>query len=115
MSELHDRSQMGADRELPDPQMNPARRYRLLREGDLKLVAASGGTHFLYDLSVDPDELRDVSSERPADLARMIARLEEVQTSLALPALDAPLAVGEDAPDLDAATQEQLRSLGYIE
>ncbi len=115
LSELHDRSQMGADRELSDPQMKPGRRYRLLREGSLKLVAVSDGTHLLYDLAADPDESRDLSSERPADLARMVSRLEDVQSSLGLPALDAPLATGEDAPALDAATQEQLRALGYIE
>jgi arylsulfatase A-like enzyme len=115
VSELHDRSQMGARRELPDPQMKMSSRWRLLREGNLKLVASSDGTNLLYDLSVDPDESRDLSAERPEDLARMVARMAEVQISLALPALDAALAIGEDAPELDAATQEQLRLLGYIE
>jgi hypothetical protein len=43
----------------------------------------------------------------------MRARLEEAR--LDLPALGAPLAVGEDAPELDEATREQLRALGYAE
>lgn len=98
-----------------DPQMQADRRYRLLREGSLKLVETSHGEHFLYDLAADPGETRDLAAERPGDLARMSARLEEVCARLDLPALDAPLAVGEDAPELDEATREQLRALGYAE
>jgi hypothetical protein len=41
--------------------------------------------------------------------------MEAVRASLGLPALDAPLAVGEAAPELDEATREQLRALGYAE
>jgi len=98
-----------------DPQMQADRRYRLLREGTLKLVETSRGERFLYDLAADPDETRDLAAERPGELARMRARLEEARASLGLPALDAPLALGEDAPELDEATREQLRALGYAE
>ena len=69
----------------------------------------------LYDLASDPGETRDVAGEQPAALARMRARLLEVQSALGLPDLDAPLAVGAEAPELDAATREQLRALGYAE
>jgi hypothetical protein len=78
-------------------------------------VATSKGGHLLYDLAADPKETREISGEDPARLARMQARLAEVEKSLGLPALDAPLAVGEDAPELDEATKEQLKALGYAE
>jgi hypothetical protein len=45
----------------------------------------------------------------------MQARLEEARVSLGLPPLDAPLAGADDAPELDAATVERLRALGYAE
>jgi arylsulfatase A-like enzyme len=105
----------GSPRAWPDPQMDSSLRYRLLREGSLKLVATSAGGHLLYDLAVDPGETRDVAAERPDDLARMTARLAEVDEQLGLPALDAPLAAGDGAPELDEATRAQLRALGYAE
>jgi arylsulfatase A-like enzyme len=115
LAELHDTSAMGDFAERPDPQMRGHRRYRLLREGPIKLVATSRGEHFLYDLAADPGETRDLAGERPELLARMQARLHEVESRLELPALDAPLAVGEAAPELDAETRERLRELGYAE
>jgi arylsulfatase A-like enzyme len=114
-SELHDMTAMAPVESWPDPQMQVGRRYRLYREGTLKLVTTSKGESFLYDLAVDPRESRDLSKKRPEDLARMQARLAEVQLALALPELDAPLAAGSEAPELDAATQENLRALGYVE
>jgi arylsulfatase A-like enzyme len=116
LSELHamqDLTAQGPRR--ADPQMQSDRRYRLLREGSLKLVESSKGEALLYDLVADPGETRDLAAERPADLARLRARMEAVRASLGLPALDAPLAVGEAAPELDEATREQLRALGYAE
>ncbi len=115
LSELHDASEMGGERHFPDPQMRTGRRYRLLRDGNLKLVETSTGDQLLYDLATDPDESRDLSAERPADLARMVARMEQARAQLDLPELAAPLVTGEDAPELDAATREQLRALGYLE
>jgi arylsulfatase A-like enzyme len=116
LSELHAMQDLTAEGpRRADPQMQADRRYRLLREGSLKLVESSQGEALLYDLAADPGETRDLAAERPADLARLRARMEEVQASLALPALDAPLAVGEAAPELDEATREQLRALGYAE
>jgi arylsulfatase A-like enzyme len=116
LAELHDVSEMSRGvRSRPDPQMQGDRRYRLLREGDLKLVASSKGDFLLYDLAADPAESRDLSAERPEALAQMQARLEEAQVSLGLPPLDAALAASDDAPALDAATVERLRALGYAE
>jgi arylsulfatase A-like enzyme len=116
LSELHRVESIGGEiQQRADPQMQGDRRYRLLREGTLKLVETSQGDSFLYDLATDPAETRDLAAERPGELARMRARLEEVRIRLELPALDAPLAVGEDAPELDEATREQLRALGYAQ
>ena len=116
LSELHSAAEMGlGDPEVKDPQMDGKLRYRLLREGSLKLVTTSAGGSFLYDLAADPKETRDLAADDPARLARMQARLAEVEQELQLPALDAPLAVGEDAPELDDATKEQLKALGYAE
>ncbi len=98
-----------------DPQMHRDRRYRMFREGSLKLVTSSEGDALLYDLAADPQETRDVASERPADLLRMQARLAVVQGRLGLPDLDAPLAVEGEAPALDEATRERLRELGYAQ
>ncbi len=106
---------MGMLRDLPDPQMQTGRRYRLFREGSLKLVTSSKGEALLYDLASDPAESRDLATERPADLAHMQQRLAAVAADLDLPDLDAAPAAGDDAPKLDAATQEQLRALGYSE
>jgi arylsulfatase A-like enzyme len=114
LAELHDAASMGATGR-PDPQMQSERRYRLLREGPYKLVTTSKGESLLYDLDADPGETRDIAREQPETLARMQARLAEVQGQLGLPDLDAPLAVGDEAPELDASTREQLRALGYTE
>jgi hypothetical protein len=81
----------------------------------LKLVTSSKGDALLYDLAADPGETRDLAAERPADLARMQARLAEVSAEIGLPAIDAPLATEGAAPELDAATRERLRELGYVE
>jgi arylsulfatase A-like enzyme len=115
LSELHRSTEMGATREWPDPQMKPDLRYRLLREGDLKLVETSAGQHLLYDLASDPKETRDLAAERPADLARLTARLEAARTQLGLPTLDQDPGSAASAPELDEATKEQLRALGYAE
>ncbi|MGH0030523.1 MAG: sulfatase family protein [Myxococcota bacterium] len=115
LAELHDASAMTGARSWDDPQMQSGRRWRLLRHGDLKLVTSSEGEALLYDLAADPSESRDLSAERPQDAARMRAELDRVLAALDLPALDAPLALGAEAPALDDATRDQLRALGYSE
>jgi arylsulfatase A-like enzyme len=116
LSELHTALEMNlGSTEVKDPQMDGRLRYRLLREGSLKLVVTSKGDRLLYDLAADPKETREIAGEDPARLAKMAARLAAVEQELKLPALDAPLAVGEDAPELDDATKEQLKALGYAE
>jgi arylsulfatase A-like enzyme len=115
LSELHVSRELAVDRSLRDPQMENDRRYRLLRAGSLKLVSTSKGERFLYDLRVDPRETRDLAGERPEDLAAMTGRLARVEQELGLPALDAAIAADGEAPELDAATRERLRALGYAD
>jgi len=115
LSELHQSRELAPDSPSPDPQMKSDRRYRLLREGSFKLVTTSQGETFFYDLSADPGETRDLSAERPADVSVMRARLARVEEEIGLPALDAPIEVTGDKPELDEATRERLRALGYAE
>jgi len=115
LSELHVNREIRSGSAAPDPQMQSDRRYRLLREGSFKLVASSKGESFFYDLSADPGETRDLSAERTADVSAMRARMAQVEKEIGLPELDAPVAAGAEAPELDAATREQLRALGYAD
>lgn len=115
LSELHVFKGFAGVSARPDPQMNPDRRYRVLREGNLKLVTSSKGDPFLYDLAADPGETRDRSAERPEDVAKLLARLAQVEEEIGLPALDAPIADREKPPEVDAATRDRLRALGYTE
>jgi arylsulfatase A-like enzyme len=115
LSELHVSRELATDTSRSDPQMKSDRRYRLLREGSLKLVETSKGEAFLYDLSADPAETRDLAAERPAELAAMRARMASVQQEIRLPAIDAEVTGGGAQPQLDEATRERLRELGYAE
>jgi arylsulfatase A-like enzyme len=115
LSELHVFRELGGSPPRPDPQMQADRRFRLLRDGSLKLVVSSKGDRFLYDLAADPGETHDLSTQRPADLARLLARMQQVQEQIGLPALDAPLADGGKPQEVDAATRERLRALGYTQ
>jgi arylsulfatase A-like enzyme len=102
-------------RALPDPQMDGDLRYRALRVDSYKLVETSQGDTFLFDLASDPSESRDLALERPAELARMRGELERARSMLSLPHLDADLGAPEALPELDEATTERLRQLGYVE
>jgi arylsulfatase A-like enzyme len=79
-----------------------------------KLVVGSDGSEALYDLEVDPQELRPLAPETlpPEALERLRAR---VAASLAL---DDGLPSGSDddlgAPEMDETALEALRSLGYV-
>ncbi len=115
LSELFDARDLAPPRDRPDIQMQAGRRYRLLREGNLKLVTTSQGEAFLYDLTTDPTESRDLAPERPEAVNQMLAKLEAIQEANQIPDLDAELATGESAPELDEATKANLRALGYIE
>ncbi|MBK9365802.1 MAG: sulfatase-like hydrolase/transferase [Deltaproteobacteria bacterium] len=78
-----------------------------LRVGDLRVVRS--GRDRLYDLSADPQELHDVSAERPEELARTQAALTAY-----VEAHTGPLAAAGPRA-LDAETQALLSQLGYVD
>jgi arylsulfatase A-like enzyme len=100
--------------ETKDPLSKPDRRYRTYRSGTLKLVETSKGDLLLFDLAADPSEEHDLAATRPADLARMKAELASWVARLHLPAIDAASGPAP-APELDPATRERLKALGYAE
>jgi arylsulfatase A-like enzyme len=94
---------------------NPDRRYRTYRSGTLKVVQTSKGDTYLFDLAADPHEDHDVAASRPADLARVKAELVAWAEKLHLPAIDAAGGGPPPATELDPATRERLKALGYAE
>lgn len=71
----------------------------------------------LYDLATDPFERRDVSAERPDDVARLRARLIEhlVETNRWLRELGLEADGGEAAPEITPEERRRLEALGYLE
>ncbi len=89
------------------------RRIRALVRGDQKLIWGADGRHQLYDLALDPLELRDLAAlDSKRDLlSELIGTLERTLAThrgAALPATDTP----DSHPDPAAA--EALRTLGYL-
>lgn len=92
---------------------DPRALCKSLVEWPLKLMLfrdRAGDRYALFDLETDPGETTDLSRDRPADAARLRARLWEVfdprralgNTPLARPAI------------VDAGSRDLLRSLGYV-
>jgi arylsulfatase A-like enzyme len=104
----------GAERDMGDPLMYGNRRYRAFRSEGWKLVETSESEAFLFDLRSPAGETRDVAQSQPRQLASLQAALASARADLGLPSLDA-VEVGEAAPELDEATRERLRQLGYLE
>jgi arylsulfatase A-like enzyme len=76
--------------------------YRLIRRETYP------GKPLLYDLSVDPDEQRNIAAAEPARVAELDAKIDEL--------LSRPAATWGKAPvvDLDEMKKNQLRRLGYV-
>jgi arylsulfatase A-like enzyme/Tfp pilus assembly protein PilF len=79
---------------------------RVLFEGPLKYI--HGPRQELYDLSADPQELRNLAAERPADKERM----ERVLASFL--AKNASASIGDAVHEVDPATRDRLAALGYL-
>lgn len=86
--------------------------YRLksVQVGDLRMIRWPGPLEKVFDISTDPGELTDISKDRPDAHAMLKGKLDEfvIQNP---PAGDG----GTGVPEMDAATKEKLRSLGYIQ
>jgi len=83
------------------------RRLQSYQIGALKLIRDDRGAAELYDLSEDPRELRDLSAERPEDVARLSAELDAWARSR-------PAARSLDEVEMDDATRSELEALGYL-
>lgn len=76
-------------------------------EGDLKLVHdLATGRSLLFDLRADPDEKRNLASERTGDVARLRAHVDACRD---------PRGATRAETDVSPETQERLRSLGYAD
>ena len=82
---------------------------RAIRQGDEKLILSDDGSTQLFDLAADPDETTDLSEREPA-------RRDELRSQITRLLIGPERGVHErSAPtvELDAATLEELRALGY--
>jgi arylsulfatase A-like enzyme len=77
-----------------------------VREGPYRLVRAHEAKGLLYDRGNDPREQVDISDDKPEVLARLQALVDEY-----LERPPAPWSASD--VELDDATLEQLRALGY--
>ena len=98
-----------------DPQMLSGQHLRAYRSGSWKLVETNRGGPFLFDLARDPTEARNLAAARPEEVQRLSAELEAARVRLALPKLG-EIGGRTSAPthELDEATQQRLRELGYL-
>ena len=79
---------------------------RAVRRGSEKLVwCPSGVGPALFDVGVDPGETRDLSGERPEVVGELLSAAKAWSAD----------AAGGAAVDVDAATAERLKALGYAE
>jgi arylsulfatase A-like enzyme len=74
--------------------------------GDEKLVREPDGSEALYDLRADPDELTDLSAERPAAVGRLSGLLDEW-------IMRHPVDKIGVAPELSPERLDALKQLGY--
>ncbi len=86
------------------------RRLRAIRQEQHKLIWSSKGDHELYDMTEQPLEMHNLFDGLPETAQELLEQLETVVERLERPAAPRP----EPAP-LDRETEEQLRSLGYIQ
>jgi arylsulfatase A-like enzyme len=80
-----------------------------VREGDMKYIGLESGIEYLYDLSNDPQEQRDLSTARPADVERFRAHRDAWTIRRA----EQPTYESGDVADQEIT--DHLRVLGYIE
>jgi arylsulfatase A-like enzyme len=95
------------------PQFDPEPWLRSLRayyEEPYKLIRGSDGRHELYNLEVDPGELRNLIEEQPRIARRLTADSQSYIDSLRKPASPRP----QDVTLMDEETRRRLEALGYL-
>ena len=84
---------------------------RSLEDARHKLIhyerTRDGSTELLFDRSADPDEQRDLRSDRPAELAAMREKLGAIRRGTA--------PMEGDHVEIDESMRARLRELGYLE
>jgi arylsulfatase A-like enzyme len=83
------------------------RRLRSIQVGRYKLIVSDRGEPELYDLDADPEETEDLTAAHPEIVSELAAELSKWVDARAA-------AAGSEAPEMDAETLENLRSLGYL-
>lgn len=83
------------------------RRLRAIRRGDWKFIRGSDGTEWLFDLSEDPDEMRNLSGKRPERQNDLVAALDDWTATLP--------SVTNEAVEMDTVTKARLEDLGYLQ
>jgi arylsulfatase A-like enzyme len=93
----------------PLPAMSKKGDWRAIHSGELKFLWNSLGNHRLYDLASDPGERSNLYRRRAKDAKRLEEELLSYLASLPPP--------GDAGPEreVDSATIEALKGLGYIE
>jgi arylsulfatase A-like enzyme len=84
------------------------RSLRAIRSAEYKLIRGSDGAHELYHVASDPGERKEVSEERPEEVAELETRLDEWLASF-----DHAEAAG--SVEMTQSTQDRLEDLGYLQ
>ena len=82
-----------------------------LRKDGLKLIRTWDGDRWLFDLDADPNERINVAAERPEALEELTRQMDEFAEFLQSTRLQG----AEGAGELDDATLERLKALGYVQ
>jgi arylsulfatase A-like enzyme len=96
------------------------RRLRAIELYGHRYIWSSDGRHELYNILSDPAESRNLLAEgTSSEMARELhEKLVNSFVALLPPGerdpIEAPLEGGADVPELDSATRDALRSLGYV-
>ena len=94
--------------DLPDEVYKYDRSLRAIRSEDWKLIRGSDGSTELYHVAEDPDELRDLASDRPEKASELESELDAW-----LDSFDHADATGD--VDMSGETRDRLEDLGYLQ
>jgi arylsulfatase A-like enzyme len=83
--------------------------WRTIVVGRYKLIQRTAAHTLLYDLEADPGETTDLAADRPLTLRYLRGLL-----GLSLAGAAGGTAHESESTEIDAATEAQLRALGYV-